>query len=407
MTLKKTHLIFFAALTAAAFVSCKKDKQEDALPYLNGTVKISGIDEYIKYRPDESDPNNAEKFHKYKLSVTGAKHPDGGDVGYRWKVTPGMTSYETTKKEGEEGDGSFMWGYKDTLATFTINCSAFAENYSSISATKYVTMVKFGPKGTIQKAGYPKEYIPALDSKTAEGENYILYDGIPYFTFKGKDGKTWMQQNLAFKGSGEKSIGAAYANAEAMSDVFGRYYTWEEAMNGENPSEGKHVRGICPEGWHIPTDEEWTNFANSTMVSIDKEWKMLDAMNNWTRKDTKISREFMAGEPVDEKDPDSQFGKTASSATFNTDTEMWKYSNKVGDPDNRSGLSALPTGYAQKANGKWSFHSPFEYAVFWTANQTEDGRMGFCRVINSSSPDVYIESHDKKSFAAAVRCVKD
>lgn len=36
-------------------------------------------------------------------------------------------------------------------------------------------------------------------------------------------------------------------------------YTWPAAMNGStgsysNPSE---VQGVCPDGWHLPSDEEW------------------------------------------------------------------------------------------------------------------------------------------------------
>ena len=406
MTLKKTHLVMLAALTAAALVSCKKDKTEEALPYLNGSLKISGIEEYIKYTPDPDAPSDASKFKKYKLTVTGAEHPDGGGIGYKWKVTPGMTEYETTKGEGEDGDGSFLWGYKDTMTTFTINSIAFAANYTSINATKYVTMVKAGPEGSIQNAGYPEKYIPDLKARVSEGDNYIVYEDIPYFTFKGKDGKTWMQQNLAYKGTGETASGAAYQNADAMSDIFGRFYTWEEATKGETASDGGHVKGICPEGWHIPSDAEWTALANATMASLEKDWEPFAEKVNWTREDTKISREFMAGEPVEESDSDAQFGKTSSSATFNTETEMWPYSNKVGDPDNRSGLSALPTGYAQKSNGKWTFHSAYEYAIFWTSDTNKDG-MGLCRVINKSSPDVYLEAHDTRSFAAAVRCIKD
>ena len=406
MTLKKTHLIMLAALAAAALVSCKKDKVEEALPYLNGSLKISGIDNYIKYLPDPEAPDDEKKFKKYKLTVTGAEHPEGGSVGYRWKVTPGMKEYETTKKEGEDGDGSFTWGYKDTMATFTISSVAFAANYTSINATKYVTMVKSGPDGSIQNAGYPEKYIPALDTKVTEGDNYIVYDGIPYFTFKGKDGKTWMQQNLAYKGTETKAAGAAYDNADAMSDILGRYYTWEEATKGETASAKGHIRGICPEGWHIPSDAEWTALANATMASLEKEWEPFGEKVIWTRKDTKISREFMAGEPVEESDSDAQFGKTSGSATFNKETEMWTYYSSVGDPDNRSGISALPIGYAQKSNDKWTFHSAYEYAIFWTSDKDENG-MGLCRVIHKSSPDVYLEAHDTRSFAAAVRCIKD
>jgi len=36
--------------------------------------------------------------------------------------------------------------------------------------------------------------------------------------------------------------------------IFGGLYQWDEMMQ-YNTQQG--VQGICPQGWHIPTDEEW------------------------------------------------------------------------------------------------------------------------------------------------------
>lgn len=405
MILKKSHLILVSAL-AAALVSCKKDDDTETLPYLDGTLTISGIDSYIKYLPDPEDPDNAEAFFKHTISVSGVTHPEGGTVTYKWKVSPGMDSYETVSE-----DGTFSWGYKDTLATFTISCQASADGYTSSSSTKYVTMVKFGPDGSIQTAGYPESYT---------GDNYVEYDGIKYFTFTGADGKTWMQQNLAYKGNdSENPVGHPYVSSEAMSDVFGRYYTWNEAMGlaeGETVPATGNVRGICPEGWHIPRDSEWTGLANGTLSAIygtdENPWEDFTANEegsypSWSRNGIKISKEFMAGELISsaEDDPDYDYGKEAVSATFNTDTKLWTYYTKVGDPTNKSRLSAIPVGYAQKSGSNYNFFGVNEYAVFWTADHIGD--FAICREISCESPDVVMNTHDKESFAAAVRCVKD
>jgi len=40
----------------------------------------------------------------------------------------------------------------------------------------------------------------------------------------------------------------------ATLDAYGRLYTWDVAMNG---SAEERAQGICPDGWHIPTDAEW------------------------------------------------------------------------------------------------------------------------------------------------------
>ena len=231
---------------------------------------------------------------------------------------------------------------------------------------------------------------------------------------------------LASKGiiDAQGMVTAPYQEAEAMSQVFGRFYTWSEATGGTAASEGGIIRGICPEGWHIPSDDEWTDLAEATMASVYADsWRAgleegetgLEYGQDWSRDNYKISKEFMAGERLDPDLPDSDddydsdinYGKEARSATFNTDTELWPYLSDVGDPTNWSGISAIPAGYARKTNGQWSYSGAFEYAIFWTSTEDPATGKAICRVINNESSVVYRDAHDKETFAASVRCVKD
>lgn len=50
-----------------------------------------------------------------------------------------------------------------------------------------------------------------------------------------------------------------YGNSSSNGDTYGALYTWAAAMNGaassnNNPS---GVQGVCPSGWHLPSDAEW------------------------------------------------------------------------------------------------------------------------------------------------------
>jgi hypothetical protein len=45
-----------------------------------------------------------------------------------------------------------------------------------------------------------------------------------------------------------------YDDQESNCDIYGGMYTWNELMQ-YSTTEG--VQGICPEGWHLPTDAEW------------------------------------------------------------------------------------------------------------------------------------------------------
>ena len=101
--------------------------------------------------------------------------------------------------------------------------------------------------------------------------------------------QTWMAENLAFlpsvSPSSSGSWGEAYggtlggtsyndpyyyvyhyqgidvteAKATNNFNTVGVLYNWPAAMSGENSSSANpsEVQGCCPEGWHLPSDEEW------------------------------------------------------------------------------------------------------------------------------------------------------
>ena len=145
------------------------------------------------------------------------------------------------------------------------------------------------------------------------------------------------------------------------------------------------------------------------------DWTDMPSDKDWSQDEAKISREFMAGELLDPEIPDTDedydsdinYGKEARSATFNSEI-LWEYFSNVGDPTNRSGISAIPAGYARYTDGFWNFSGAFEYAIFWTSTEdATNGNKAVCRVINNESQVVYRDAHDKSTFAASVRCVKN
>ena len=48
------------------------------------------------------------------------------------------------------------------------------------------------------------------------------------------------------------------------ADSTGALYTWAAAMNGavSSDSNPSGVQGICPDGWHLPSDDEWDEIEN-------------------------------------------------------------------------------------------------------------------------------------------------
>ena len=349
MSLRKLNSLVIAAIALLALASCKKDEETKVDPSLNGVLKFD-IDEFIA-------PGQI-----ITMTPTGLSHPDGKEIGYYWKVTPGMSRSDTTRYEnglsddGKPSDGSFAYRFSDSLATYTISCYGFAEGYSSSYASAYVTVVKPGLDGSITGTGINKK-----DPK-------IEADGIEYY-YISHNGLDWFRNNLA-----NPAYGVPYSNAEAVSNVLGRFYSYEEASEA------------CPEGWRLPTDQEWIDLASSL--------------------DEKASAEAYNTVPAIASD-------LMANARMNGDI-MWEYWPEVGEITNKGGISMIPAGYSnlgeRTSEGKYptaSFFGVFEYAAFWTADKVEDEPgMAYYRYLICDQPDMYAGKGDMNTFGASVRCVR-
>lgn len=66
--------------------------------------------------------------------------------------------------------------------------------------------------------------------------------------------QVWMAENLDFAGSGRCRNGTV-----GVCDSLGRAYTFLEALAGQAPSllVPSGVKGVCPTGWHLPSNGEW------------------------------------------------------------------------------------------------------------------------------------------------------
>lgn len=73
----------------------------------------------------------------------------------------------------------------------------------------------------------------------------------------------WMARNLAYALEGSYCY---VAPSDEACFRFGRYYSWWQAVADDN-SEGSAanpsgLRGVCPEGWHLPSKAEYVQLAN-------------------------------------------------------------------------------------------------------------------------------------------------
>lgn len=357
MSLRKLNSFLLTGMAVLCILSCKKDDETKATPSLDGYMSFS-IPAYVK--PGAT------------ITVTphGVSHPEGGGIGYYWRVTPTMTKSDTTRYEngldklGNPSDGTFRHTFSDTLKTYTVSGYAYAKGYVAKSKEINCTVVSGGINESITNLGLGTD----TPSEIIGGKTY-------YYTSVGDT--DWMVQNVD-----NTSAGVPYNNCVAMSEVFGRYYSYEEAL------------AVCPEGWTLPSENDWLNLAQTAGAD---------------------------GEVTEYGNIAGIAASLMGNAYFN-DTRLWDYWPEVGDITNTTGVSMIPAGYAMlgkkdnsaKNDGFQEYTYPtaifkgyMEYAAFWTADTVADEEgMAYYRYIIADQPDLMIGKADTKSFGASVRCIR-
>lgn len=139
--------------------------------------------------------------------------------------------------------------------------------------------------------GIPPTMVSPLSFKQYGNKTYCF--GCGEKLVDKRDGKTyatvcigkqvWMAENLNYEVAGSK----CYDNNSAHCNTFGRLYDWNTLMagNGSSDKNPSTVRGICPEGWHLPSSSEWTElftFLGGTQVAGGK----MKSTNLWLSPNT-------------------------------------------------------------------------------------------------------------------------
>ena len=105
-----------------------------------------------------------------------------------------------------------------------------------------------------------------------EGTMTDARDGNVYKTVKLAD-QVWMAENLRYLPEQHDDVSDTEPRYYIWSDydkdtqlgaealkVYGAFYNWKAALQGEEPqtsADQAPVRGVCPEGWHVSTMQEW------------------------------------------------------------------------------------------------------------------------------------------------------
>jgi len=96
--------------------------------------------------------------------------------------------------------------------------------------------------------------------------------------------QAWMAQNLNYRNTAGSTdtVGVCYSNLQSNCTSYGRLYTWSEVMAGAPSSASipSRTKGICPEGWHVPSDAERHILVTSQLDSATAGTR-LKSTNGW------------------------------------------------------------------------------------------------------------------------------
>ena len=182
--------------------------------------------------------------------------------------------------------------------------------------------------------------------------------------------QVWMAQNLNYRA--ENSW--CYANKAENCRTYGRLYSWTAAMalpakyaNESAASElGKEHQGVCPDGFHMPTDAD------------------MKALISFINKHNKYEKE--------------------RSGTLLKMKFSWAYSEEWPEGTDRYGFGAMASGFR---TAKGDFREMGKDADFWVAEESNaPSHAPYWNLYYDN--DEFLGDYSKnKRYAYSVRCLKN
>ena len=335
----KRIILMLAVLGTLSAVSCKED-EESEYESMKGSVNFD-FPSYVVV---------GQVIESYVSGITEPSEPR-----YFW-VSSGL--------ELEGGDTVYSQSVKatvpDTPGEYTITAFARADGYYSRNKVVSVTAISDNGEDVIGWTRTPEVFTDPRD-----GAEYHVKD---------YGHLTWFVQNLRYAGDGTVRVGRAYEDSDGIGNTFGRLYSWNEATGGVAGSGlGGGPQGACPEGWSVPTREDWEDLA----LAVTGE--SLDFMAAW-----------------------DGLGEILTAPIIINDDAMWPYS-----PDNMHtntvDWNGMPAGNSK--DGYADYENIAVYGMWWSSMELDNGMVPYRFVYyNSDKFDLYYT--DKDSYGVSVRCVK-
>ena len=284
-------------------------------------------------------------------------------------------------------DGAGLGEFTSNIAGLTVNTTYYVRAYATNSAgTAYGETLSFTP-------GVSCPGTPTVTD----------YDGNTYNTVQ-IGTQCWMKENLKTRHYADGTtipVGSAssttisycyYPNsATNTKDMYGMLYNWKAVMNNSTHSNAipSGVQGVCPTGWHVPSDAEFT--------------VLTDYLSNNDEYICGLEQTYIAKALADTIGWNSGYSTCAIGQDLSA--------------NNYSGFSARGAGYMGALYNNSSSAPTFGFkntGSFWTTrvyyDETEatySDSYAYCWSLSVTSSYVTSGSTEKKWFGCSVRCLKD
>ncbi len=284
-------------------------------------------------------------------NVAGIVLSDGGSAvtsrGFCWSTNATPNTNDNITSIGS-GTGSYNGTAQILLLSTTYYVRAFATNGIG---TSYGNIISFATTGSVTNGAG------------------VTFDGYTYNTIIYGNGQEWMAENLrtTVYANGDpipnvtdvnqwpsliSGAWAHYNDDSQYENPFGKLYNWYTVSD---------TRNVCPIGWHVPNDSDWTTLTSYFGGANISGGKMkVTGIQYWTSPNT---------------------GAT-----------------------NESGFSGLPGGY------RTNYISPaflgFGNSGYWWSSTDLNSTNASIKLLSSGNSSLYLSSN-AKSYGHSVRCLKD
>jgi uncharacterized protein (TIGR02145 family) len=272
---------------------------------------------------------------------------------------------------------SSIFSYTDTVENETDSITITGVIDEGLNSVSYaIDSGSYSPQNNIVKLMPGEITVVHIKVSNQNGNSNIynvsIYRKLSYGFVNDPNGKSyktvqigkqiWMAENYNYSGtSGE--VGVCYNNVLDSCSKYGRLYKWDQIMNGEKSSSANPslIKGLCPDGWHVPSDSEWLTLT-----------------------------QYAGGE--------------ISASSKLKSLSYWKYFSNTIDPKrNALGFNALPSGTVYESGVFWGSG---EYGIWASSTEYEDGGSAWDRNLSYNNT-IFMRSAHPKTEGISLRCVKN